>query len=318
MKPELLEIADRVAGDRIEAALYTEGKVARSKAVDALREEVKTAVLEKFPEADKFAINQAFDYVQKKSFRVNILEKQKRVDGRGYQDLRPISCEVGVLPRAHGSAIFQRGETQALALATLAPIEEAQMIDAYGGGEQSKRFLLHYNFPPFSVGETGRFGGASRREIGHGALAERSVEPVVPNERRFSLRHSHHERSDGIQRLNFDGERLFRNARADGRRCSGQRRRSQEFQSAWSRKTTTTGNLKRYNLLTDIIGAEDHFGDMDFKLCGTKDGVTGFQLDLKLPGISHQILAKRFSAQRRADQNSRDHGRARSTNRGPS
>src|SRR5438270_7823014 len=152
---ELLEIAYRVAGDRIEKALYTEGKVARAKAVDALREEVKRSILEKHPEADSFAISQAFDYVQKKAFRISVLDKQKRVDGRSYQELRPISCEIGVLPRAHGSAIFQRGETQALALATLAPIEEAQMIDAYGGGEQSKRFILHYNFPPFSVGETG-------------------------------------------------------------------------------------------------------------------------------------------------------------------
>src|SRR5207253_10182677 len=107
------------------------------------------------------------------------------MDGRGYQDLRQITCEVGVLPRAHGSAIFQRGETQALALATLAPIEEAQNIDAYGGGEQSKRFILHYNFPPFSVGETGRTGAPGRREIGHGALPERSVEPAVPSENEF-------------------------------------------------------------------------------------------------------------------------------------
>src|SRR6059036_93237 len=125
---DLLDIAYRVAGERIEAALYTEGKIARTKAVDALRDEVKMAILEKNPEADPFAISQAFDYVQKKAFRVNILEKQKRVDGRGYGDLRQISCEVGALPRAHGSAIFQRGVTQALALATLAPIEEAQMI----------------------------------------------------------------------------------------------------------------------------------------------------------------------------------------------
>src|SRR5438128_11640689 len=179
----LLEIAYRVAGDRIEAALYTEGKVARTKAVEALREEVKMSVLEKYPEADSFSISQAFDYVQKKAFRISILDRQKRVDGRDYQDLRPIHCEVGVVPRAHGSAIFQRGETQALALATLAPIEEAQMIDAYGGGEQSKRFILHYNFPPFSVGETGRTGAPGRREIGHGALAERSLEPVVPSEK---------------------------------------------------------------------------------------------------------------------------------------
>ena len=182
---EILEVAYSVAGDRIEAALYNEKKVDRSKAVNALNEEVKTKVLEKFPEADKFAISQAFDYVQKKAFRISVLDKQKRMDGRGYQDLRPITCEVGVLPRAHGSAIFQRGETQALALVTLAPIEEAQNIDAYGGGETSKSFLLHYNFPPFSVGETGRTGGASRREIGHGALAERSLEPVVPSTENF-------------------------------------------------------------------------------------------------------------------------------------
>src|SRR5437660_4602319 len=185
VKQELLEIAYQVAGSRIESALYTEGKVARAKAIDALREEVKMSILQKYPETDAFSISQAFDYVQKKAFRISILDKEKRVDGRGYQDLRSISCEVGVLPRAHGSAIFQRGETQALALATLAPIEEAQNIDAYGGGETSKRFILHYNFPPFSVGETGRTGGASRREIGHGALAERSLEPVVPSENDF-------------------------------------------------------------------------------------------------------------------------------------
>src|SRR6058998_1413642 len=182
---DLLDIAYRVAGDRIEKALYTEGKVARAKAVDALREEVKGSILEKHPEADSFLISQAFDYVQKKAFRVNILEKQKRVDGRGYGDLRPISSEVGVLPRAHGAAIFQRGETQAVALATLAPIEEAQMLDAYGGGEQSKKFILHYNFPPFSVGETGRTGAPGRREIGHGALAERSITPMIPAELDF-------------------------------------------------------------------------------------------------------------------------------------
>src|SRR3981081_865600 len=146
--PTLLDLAYQVAGDKIEGALYTEGKVARSKAVEALREQVKISILEKHPEADKFAITQAFDYVQKKAFRKSILEKQKRMDGRGYQDLRPITCEVGVLPRAHGSAIFQRGETQALALATLAPIEEAQHIDAYGGGEISKRVILYYNFSP--------------------------------------------------------------------------------------------------------------------------------------------------------------------------
>jgi len=290
VKPELLEIAYRVAGDRIEGALYTQGKVARSKAVDALREEVKAAVLEKYPEADDFAISQAFDYVQKKAFRVSVLEKQKRMDGRGYQDLRPISCEVAVLPRAHGSAIFQRGETQALALATLAPIEEAQMIDAYGGGEQSKRFLLHYNFPPFSVGETGRFGGASRREIGHGALAERSIEPVVPseNEFRYAIRVSSEvmESNGSTSMASVCGGML---ALMD----AGVPMKDVVAGISVGLVTEYDGDqLKRYELLTDIIGSEDHFGDMDFKLCGTGRGVTGYQLDLKLPGISLKILGE--------------------------
>jgi polyribonucleotide nucleotidyltransferase len=298
VRPELLEIAYQVAGDRIEGALYTQGKVARSKAIEALRQEVKTAVLQKHPEADDFAISQAFDYVQKKAFRVSVLEKQKRMDGRGYQDLRQISCEVGVLPRAHGSAIFQRGETQALALATLAPIEEAQMIDAYGGGEQSKRFLLHYNFPPFSVGETGRFGGASRREIGHGALAERSLEPVVPseNEFRYAIRIS-------SEVMESNGSTSMASV------CGGM---LALMDAGVPVKDVVAGisvglvteydndQLKRYELLTDIIGSEDHFGDMDFKLCGTAKGVTGYQLDLKLPGISLKILSEAIQRAREA------------------
>jgi polyribonucleotide nucleotidyltransferase len=288
---ELLEIAYRVAGDRIEAALYTEGKTARAKAVDALREEVNAAILEKYPEADPFAILQAFDFVQKKAFRVSILEKQKRVDGRGYQDLRQITCEVGVLPRTHGSAIFQRGETQAIALATLAPIEEAQMLDAYGGGEQSKRFILHYNFPPFSVGETGRTGGPGRREIGHGALAERSLEPVVPGEDafRYAIRVSSEimESNGSTSMASVCGGML---ALMD----AGVPMKSMVAGISIGLVTDRGDDqaIKRYELLTDIIGSEDHFGDMDFKLCGTDSGITGFQLDLKLPGISHQIMAE--------------------------
>ena len=289
--PELLEIAYQVAGARIEAALYTPGKVARAKAVEALREEVKMSILDKHPETDAFSISQAFDHVQKKAFRISILDKKKRVDGRGYQDLRPITCEVGVLPRAHGSAIFQRGETQALALATLAPIEEAQMIDAYGGGEQSKRFILHYNFPPFSVGETGRTGGPGRREIGHGALAERSIEPVVPSENdfRYAIRIS-------SEIMESNGSTSMASV------CGGM---LALMDAGVPMKGTVAGisvglvtehgedrQLKRYELLTDIIGSEDHFGDMDFKLCGTDNGITGYQLDLKLPGISHKIMAE--------------------------
>ena len=288
---DILEIAYQVAGNRIEAALYNERKVDRSKAVNALKEEVKAAVLAKYPEADKFAISQAFDYVQKKAFRISVLDKQKRMDGRGYQDLRSITCEVSVLPRAHGSAIFQRGETQALALTTLAPIEEAQMIDAYGGGEQSKRFILHYNFPPFSVGETGRTGGASRREIGHGALAERSLEPVIPSvdEFRYAIRIS-------SEVMESNGSTSMASV------CGGMlalmdagvpiKTPVAGISVGLVTEYAENGDLKRYELLTDIIGSEDHFGDMDFKLCGTENGVTGFQLDLKLSGVSHKIMSE--------------------------
>ncbi len=288
---QLLDIAYRVAGARIEQALRTEGKSARAKAIDALREEVEAAILEKFPEADSFAISQAFDFIEKKTFRASILEKQQRVDGRGYNDLRPITCEVGVLPRAHGSAIFQRGETQALALATLAPIEEAQMIDAYGGGEQSKRFILHYNFPPFSVGETGRTGGPGRREIGHGALAERSLEPVVPseNEFRYAIRVSSEimESNGSTSMASVCGGML---ALMDaGVPMKGM---VAGISIGLVTEAGDDNQLKRYELLTDITGSEDHYGDMDFKLCGTDAGVTGFQLDLKLPGIGHNIIAE--------------------------
>jgi polyribonucleotide nucleotidyltransferase len=282
------EIAYSVAGDRIEAALYTSGKVNRSKAVGALREEVEKAVLAKFPSASKFEISQAFDYLQKKAFRVSILDRKQRCDGRGLHEIRALSGEVGLLPRTHGSAIFARGETQALGIATLAPADEAQMIDSYGGGADTKRFMLHYNFPPFSVGETGRFGGMNRREIGHGALAERSVEPVIPSEKDFpyalrvvsEVMESNGSTSmasvcAGVLALMDAGVPLIRPV---GGISVGL---VTEFDG---------DHLKRYTTLTDIIGSEDHFGDMDFKLCGTTEGVTGFQLDLKLPGITHEIM----------------------------
>ena len=298
VRDDLLEIAFQVAGDRIEAALYTSGKVARSKAVDSLRKEVETAILAKYPEATAFEISQAFDYLQKKAFRVSILDRQKRCDGRGFHDLRLLSGEVGLLPRSHGSALFARGETQAVALATLASAEEAQMIDGYTGGDQTKRFILHYNFPPFSVGETGRFGSTSRREIGHGALAERSIEPVIPTESEFpyAIRVS-----SEIMESNGSTSMASVCAGIMALMDAGVPIRKPVAGISVGLVTEFEGEkLTRYTTLTDIIGSEDHFGDMDFKLCGTRDGITGFQLDLKLPGISLKIMTEAIHQAREA------------------
>ncbi|MGC3988559.1 MAG: polyribonucleotide nucleotidyltransferase [Chthoniobacteraceae bacterium] len=290
VKDELLEVAYQVAGDRIEAALYTPSKVARGKAVDALKQEVQAAILAKYPEATKFEISQAFDYLQKKAFRISILDRQKRCDGRGYHDLRQLTAEVGLLPRSHGSSLFSRGETQAVALATLAPADEAQELDGYTGGETSKRFILHYNFPPFSVGETGRTGSPGRREIGHGALAERSIEPVIPLE------------SDFPYAMRVSSEIMESNGSTSmASVCAGVLalmdagvpiRKPVAGISVGLVTEFNDTTMTRYTTLTDILGSEDHFGDMDFKLCGTDTGVTGFQLDLKLPGVSHKILAE--------------------------
>lgn len=298
VKDEMLEIAYSVAGDRIESAIYAPSKVERGRAIEALRTEVKAAIIEKFPEASGFEVNQAFDYLQKKAFRISTLDRKVRPDGRGFHDLRPLVAEVGLLPRSHGSSLFSRGETQAVALATLAPADEAQMLDAYTGGELEKRFMLHYNFPPFSVGETGRTGSPGRREIGHGALAERSIAPVIPAEHDFpyAIRIS-----SEIMESNGSSSMATVCAGVLALMDAGVPIRKPVAGISVGLVTEYENDvLVRYNTLTDILGSEDHFGDMDFKLCGTETGITGFQLDLKLPGISHKILAEAIVQAREA------------------
>ncbi|MBX7157377.1 MAG: polyribonucleotide nucleotidyltransferase [Verrucomicrobiae bacterium] len=289
VKEELLEIAYQVAGDRIEDALYRPMKVERQKAVKGLQKEVEEAILQKFPEATPFEMSQAFDYLQKKAFRKSIFEKKQRCDGRGFDDLRVLEAEVSVLPRSHGSAIFARGETKALCLATLAALTEVQEIDGYTGGNPEKRFILHYNFPPFSVGETGRTGSPGRREIGHGALAERSIAPVIPPEESFAYA------------IRVSSEIMESNGSTSmATVCAG----SLALMDAGVKlkapvggisiglvtENDESGRVASYQLLTDIIGSEDHFGDMDCKIAGTRNGITGFQLDLKLPGVSFAIM----------------------------
>lgn len=288
-KQDLLDIAYEIAGDRIEAAIYADSKVERAKKVGALRDEVEATILERFPQTSEFEIEQAFEYLQKKAFRISILDKGVRADGRTVDQLRPLFAEEGLLPRVHGSALFARGETQALAVSTLAPSDERQYFDNYAGGEDSKRFILHYSFPPFSVGEAGRFGGLNRREIGHGNLAERSIAPVIPDEADFPYA------------IRTVSEVLESNGSSSmATVCAG----TMSLLSAGVPiKAPVSGisvglvtdfdendNMIRHERLLDIIGSEDFYGDMDFKLCGTPDGVTSYQLDLKLPGIPLAIL----------------------------
>lgn len=289
-KPELLEIGYEIAGDRIEDAIYADSKVERQKKVGALRDEVETAIKERYPEATDFDVEQVFEYIQKKAFRISIMEKGKRADGRDLKELRPLTAEIGVLPpTVHGSALFARGETMAMGLATLAPLEDKQFFDSYTGGDDSKRFILHYNFPPFSVGETGRFGGQNRREIGHGALAERSIAPVIPDEADFPYA------------MRVSSEVMESNGSTSmATVCAGTmsllhagvplKRPVSGISVGLVTEMNENEEMEKYVTLLDIIGSEDFYGDMDFKLCGTSEGVTGYQLDLKLPGIPLSIL----------------------------
>mgnify|MGYP000236590390 CR=1 FL=1 len=289
-KPELLEIGYEIAGDRIEEAIYAPSKVERQKKVGALRDEVEAAIKERHPEATDFDVEQVFEYIQKKAFRISIMEKDKRADGRALKQLRPLTAEVNVLPPVvHGSAMFARGETMSLCLATLAPMEERQYMDNYTGSVNEKRFILHYNFPPFSVGETGRVGSPKRREIGHGALAEKALVPVLPSREEFP--YAIRQVSEAI---GSNGSTSMASV------CAGTmsllaagvplKRPVAGISVGLVTEQNDQHEITSYKTLLDIIGSEDFYGDMDFKLCGTSEGVTGYQLDLKLPGIPLSIL----------------------------
>ncbi|PYJ85037.1 MAG: polyribonucleotide nucleotidyltransferase [Verrucomicrobia bacterium] len=289
---EILKEAKTLAGDRMVPALLTPGKLAREAAVKTVTDEVSAKLMEKFgaEKVTEFVLKDAFYYLQKEAVRSLILDGQKRMDGRGFEDVRALSCEVGVLPRAHGSALFSRGETQALVLATLGTSEDAQEFDSYTGGESEKQFILHYNFPNFSVGETGRISGPGRREIGHGALAERSIEPMVPLDAfPYTIRVTCEimESNGSTSMASVCGGSL---ALMDGgvpliRPVAG-------ISIGICTDTDDRGAISRYRLLTDIIGWEDAFCDMDCKIAGTERGITGFQLDLKLPGLPHKLMAE--------------------------
>ncbi|MGB8387808.1 polyribonucleotide nucleotidyltransferase [Mycobacterium sp.] len=280
-----------VATDELAAALTISGKTERNDRTDEIKAQVLSRLAETYQGREK-EVGAAFRSLTKKLVRQRILTDHFRIDGRGITDIRALSAEVAVVPRAHGSALFQRGETQILGVTTLDMVKMAQQIDSLGP-ETSKRYMHHYNFPPFSTGETGRVGSPKRREIGHGALAERALIPVLPGVEEFPY---------AIRQVS---EALGSNGSTSmGSVCAstlallnaGVPLKAPVAGIAMGLVSDDVeveggGTERRFVTLTDILGAEDAFGDMDFKCAGTKDFVTALQLDTKLDGIPSHVLA---------------------------
>jgi polyribonucleotide nucleotidyltransferase len=247
--------------------------------VDALKKQV----IEAATEEQKVEAGKVFEALKERIFRDQVLGDRRRPDGRAFDEIRPISIEVGVLPRTHGSALFTRGETQALVTVTLGTKEDEQRLELLEGGETSKRFMVHYNFPPFSVGEVGFMRGAGRREIGHGALAERSLSAVIPDETAFP--YTMRVVSDILE---SNGSSSMATV------CGG----ALSLMDAGVPISSPVAGVAmglviegdRYAVLTDIAGAEDHYGDMDFKVAGTRKGITGLQMDIKVPNVTSAIM----------------------------
>src|SRR5687767_4889545 len=260
------------------------GKQERHNAVDAAKAKVTAHFFPEgaLPRHDKLAVAKVFKDLEAKIVRWNILDTSRRIDERDLSTVRPIVCEVGVLPRAHGSALFTRGETQALVVATLGTGEDEQFVDALSG-TYKEPFMLHYNFPPFSVGETGRMGGPGRREIGHGKLAWRAIHPILP---------AHHEFP---YTLRVVSEITESNGSSSMATVCGTSLALMDAGVPLKRPTAgiAMGLIKEGNgfaVLSDILGDEDHLGDMDFKVAGTEKGVTSLQMDIKITGITEEIM----------------------------
>ena len=276
---------EEYAAEKVAQALLTEGKLARDEAVDAVKEEMLGALAERFPESEK-ALKAAFRSLEKTTIRNRTLREEIRMDGRTPRQIRSLSAEVEVLPRVHGSALFQRGETQILGVTTLAMLRMEQQIDNLSP-INSKRYMHQYNFPPFSTGEVGRVGSPKRREIGHGDLAERALVPVLPS------------REDFPYAIRQVSETMGSNGSSSmGSVCAstlsllqaGVPLRAPVAGIAMGLMTGEVDGQFKAVTLTDILGAEDGFGDMDFKVAGTRDFITALQLDTKLDGIDSQVL----------------------------
>ncbi len=297
---ELRNEVDSYIRERLDAALRIKDKLEKYGAIDAIEEEV----IEKYkneneesmkPEELKELLTKValiFHSVEYELFRNIVVKEKTRADGRRMDEIRPLSTDIDLLPRAHGSALFTRGQTQALATVTLGALGEHQILDGLGI-EDTKRFMLHYNFPPFSVGETGRYGAPGRREIGHGALGERALSYVIPSEEEFPYT------------VRVVSEILESNgSSSQATICAG----TMALMAAGVPIKKPVAGIamglitheEDYTILTDIQGMEDHLGDMDFKVAGTRDGITALQMDIKIDGINRQILEEALAQAKKA------------------
>jgi polyribonucleotide nucleotidyltransferase len=286
---ELREKITSFAADRMKKTLQLRNKAERHRGMDDLYLEA----VEKFAGENgekKNEVTAIFSDLERDIVRNMILREKRRIDGRGLKDIRPIDCGVAVLPRTHGSALFTRGETQVLAVTTLGTSSDEQKIDSLIG-ETYKTFMLHYNFPPFSVGEVKPLRGPSRREVGHGALAERSIARILPNNDNFPYT------------IRIVSEVLESNGSSSMATVCGS---SLSLMDAGVPVKTAVAGIAmglikegdQVAVLTDILGDEDHIGDMDFKVAGTRDGITGFQMDIKISGLAHEIMREALTQAR--------------------
>ncbi|MBI1896246.1 MAG: polyribonucleotide nucleotidyltransferase [Acidobacteria bacterium] len=265
------------------------GKIESYGRIDDLR----TKVIEEYPEEQRPEAADLFDRLKERIFRDEMLKDRQRPDRRALDEIRPISIEIGLLPRTHGSALFTRGETQAMVTATLGTKEDVQRIELLDSTQTAKRFMLHYNFPPFSVGEVGFMRGAGRREIGHGALAERALSAVIPEEKDFPYT------------LRVVSDILESNGSSSMASVCGA---ALALMDAGVPIAAPVAGIAMglvledgaYAILTDIAGAEDHYGDMDFKVAGTREGITALQMDIKMPNVTSAIMREALAQARKA------------------
>ena len=297
---ELYEEISKEFGERMKQDVQTPDKIERDEKISKFTEDVQKWYAEKYgedvAEEKKTAINDAIYKLEKKTVRKLILDEGKRVDGRGIYDIRPLSCEVGLIPRVHGSALFNRGRTQVLSVATLGMLSEEQVLDGLDIDETSNRYMHHYNFPGYSVGEAKPSRGPGRREIGHGALAEKALEPVIPSEDEFPYS------------IRVVSEVLSSNGSTSQGSICGSTLALMDAGVPIKRPVagistgliTDENDPNRYVVITDIQGIEDFFGDMDFKVGGTKEGITAIQVDIKVDGLSYEIIAEAFDRTEKA------------------